>query len=86
MKHSNIYHELGQGYRRRQVWGWVIAIALISFSIWLIYTIDMNNVAAASGYGIAVRNCIETRKELNQNYANIHVDVQACINNPTIIK
>ena len=84
-KHSNLYHELGQGYRRDRVWSWIIAIVLIFFAVWLIYTIDMANARAATGYGIAVHRCIETAKYLNQ-IATVHLNVAGCINHPNIIQ
>jgi uncharacterized membrane protein YhaH (DUF805 family) len=87
-KHSKQYYKsnhLGGYRRRRRFWGWAIAILVISFAVWLIYTIDMANARAATGYGIAVRNCISIARELNQ-YATVHLDPQSCVNNPNYIK
>jgi hypothetical protein len=86
-KHSNLFNEyyLGGGRRRRKIWGWIIAVAVIAFLVWLIYQIGMASALASTGYGIAVRNCISTARELNQ-YATVHLDPQSCVNNPYYLK
>ena len=87
-KHSKQFYEsnhLGGYRRRRQVWGWIIAILIIAFVVWLVYTLDMANARAATGYGLAVNHCINIARELNQ-YATVHLNPQSCINNPYYIK
>ena len=85
-KHSNLYHELGQGYRRDRVWSWIIAIVIIFYAVWLIYTIDMANARAATGYGIAVHKCIETYKAINQDSVRPLYPVGQCVNHPNTIQ
>ena len=81
-KHSNLYYELGQGYRRRKVWGWIIAVAVIFLVVLAMVWWRMAN---AMDYP-AIHKCIENYKSITQNGVKPLVDISQCVNHPTIIK
>ena len=81
MRHSNIYHELGGGYKRRRVYGWLIAVLIV---IIVLLVLAYYGKASAMDYK-SINKCIETYKAINQDGVRPLYPVGQCIQHPNTI-